>query len=75
MNQIKQPGEFSPPQQLNTDATELLDLRHLFDVVMLHKWSILGLAFVVSLAAGFWVYSPGAGLSGYCLHRVGKFAG
>jgi succinoglycan biosynthesis transport protein ExoP len=57
MNQLKQPDQkFQPLQQNPVDGAPI-DLRHLFDVVMHYKWSILGFAFAISLAAGFWVFS------------------
>lgn len=57
MNQLKQPGQVFQPRQLNADDGDFIDLRQLFNVLLRHKWSILGLAFVISLATGFWVYS------------------
>jgi polysaccharide biosynthesis transport protein len=54
MNQQHPSG---PPPHSDSVESEFLDLRHLFEVVMYHKWSILGLAFVCSLATAFWVFS------------------
>lgn len=54
MNQFSPPGQSSQP---NFGDPELLDLRHLLTVVMYHKWSILGLAFVSGLIAAFWVFA------------------
>lgn len=57
MNQLKQPDQiYYPPQQRPLEA-EILDPRHIFNVIKQSRWSILGLAFAISLAAGFWVFS------------------
>jgi len=57
MNQLKhvEANLRAPPPGLFEG--ELINLRHVLGVLLRHKWSILGLAFAISLATGFWVFS------------------
>lgn len=57
MNQLPQPGAFPGPQLPPFADEEIIDLRRLFHVVMHRKWSIVGLAFVITLATALYVYS------------------
>ncbi len=44
-------------QQVQPVADDYIDLGRLFRAIMRHKWGILGLAFVITLATGLVVYS------------------
>ena len=57
MNQLKQPGPLMQAARQSVSEVEFIDFRHLLGVVFRYRWSILGLAFAVSLATGFWVFS------------------